>query len=870
MRKKAFLLTVILVMGLRAGDRVFTLENSRVKLEVLFHKGLLVRETLYDKNSGSKISTSGGFALDVMWTGWRPPSMSNNSENPVIFTEKDFVLERSQKRVSSRTKKLVLFLTAEDKDNPIKVVLEYSLKKGDFFIRRRLGVFDPVFGLHFLRRFLVYKTEIRVPGTVVKIGGYGQPVAVKMQKAGSFWGLEYPAGENRIEGDKLTLYHYVGEKITSSILWSEPAVWSITPDGRVKYWFFRYLNRIRVAPLRPYLLYNTWYDLRAPEMVDSPKNVLNEKNVRRIIELFREKMTKPFGITLDAFVLDDGWDDYRSDWRLSRKRFPGGLKSISALLSKTGTRLGMWFGPIGGYSHRDWRVSWMKAHGYETVGDQLCLGGKHYGELFRKRVLEFIHLYGVGYYKWDGFQFSCSEPDHGHPVGIYSRRAILGRLIEIVKEVRKRNPDIFLNITSGTWLSPWWLLYANTIWMQGYDYGYAAVPSISKRDRAMTYRDYVLYDDFRKKDFWFPIANLMTHGIIKGHLQKLGGEKEPIDKFTDNAVLYFARGISMYELYISPDLLTPQEWEAIAKSVKWAKDRFDVLTHHSEMIGGDPGKGVAYGYVHLKNRRGIIALRNPDIRPQSIAIKLDPEAGISREAKGLVLERVYPDRWISPELYSAGDTVNISLYGYETAVYEIYPLEKAKIPLLADAEFTLKKMGERTLGVEVYRTGDRFSILNPDMVASMSMGSRKLSPRNLPVLHRKGAEVHWHLFKEKKGFTVKINLGKSTVGGIVAVLVKSRGKPLPSVGFLLDGKIVKAQAVKQKNSWAWYRLSLSKGKHRVTVRYEDRAEISPWLIYYEKTAPLRITLKTSYPVKLRPMLPRPYPSGVSPHFVKLR
>ena len=69
----------------------------------------------------------------------------------------------------------------------------------------------------------------------------------------------------------------------------------------------------------------------------------------------------------------------------------------------------------------------------------------------------------------------------------------------------------------------------------------------------------------------------MTHGIIKGDLQKLGGESEPLDKFTDNAVLYFARGVAMWELYVSPDLLSEGEWAAIVEGGAWARDRFDTL-----------------------------------------------------------------------------------------------------------------------------------------------------------------------------------------------------------------------------------------------------------------------------------------------------
>jgi hypothetical protein len=288
-------------------------------------------------------------------------------------------------------------------------------------------------------------------------------------------------------------------------------------------------------------------------------------------------------------------------------------------------------------------------------------------------------------------------------------------VVDLCRAVRAENPGIFLNITSGTWLSPWWMKYANMIWMQGRDYGYANVPSISKRDAAITYRDVVLYENYGVNDSWFPISNLMTHGIIKGHLQKLGGEAEPLDKFTDNAILYFARGVTMWELYISPNLLTDEEWNAMAKSIGWAKDRFEILKS-TEMIGGDPGNKEAYGYVHFFKDRGIIAVRNPFIQPRILKVKLDPAYGLCPKASSLVLERVYPFRRVSPHLYAAGAALDLPLQGYETGIYEIYPLEKAIEPLLAGVTFDVVKEKGKDYVLEVRNRNRQVRLLNPGTV----------------------------------------------------------------------------------------------------------------------------------------------------------
>src|SRR5699024_9877109 len=135
----------------------------------------------------------------------------------------------------------------------------------------------------------------------------------------------------------------------------------------IRQWFMKYVEAMRAQPVRPYLLYNSWYDLRHPEIVQNKKYVMNQKNSLRIIRLFRHHLTQKYGIKLDAFVLDDGWDTYKSNWKISKKRFPHGLHPLVEQLNKTNTDLGIWIGPIGGYSNRDVRVNWMKNHGYETI-----------------------------------------------------------------------------------------------------------------------------------------------------------------------------------------------------------------------------------------------------------------------------------------------------------------------------------------------------------------------------------------------------------------------------------------------------------------------------------------------------------------------
>lgn len=878
--------------------QVFWLSNDRVHCAVTVANGVLMGDTLsalpeWLSKYGSQacdVNTDADFALDVMWAGWTAPGKENNADNPVSLTKKDFGLAQHVFKTSPDGA-VTLELLLKREGIPLEVRLTYRVLPDTFFMQRQLAVRDVEFGFHFLRWIWPRRSSLSGMTSILKTGGFGQPVALLFGDGGAFFGLEYPTSENVLQRSasgslELKCGQVMGEKIGSSWVESEWVVEGLSPNSQVKQWFWKYLDKIRAAPLEPYLLYNSWYDLRAPVMVQDPLRSLTEANILRTIASFRRRMVEQRRLKLDAFVLDDGWDVYQSDWVLNPEQFPNGLAPVATALHHMGSRLGIWIGPTGGYSHRDWRIDWMKANGYEMVGDQLCVAGKKYRALLKERVIDLVRNHGVRYFKWDGIQFSCSELDHGHLPDVYSRRAVMESVIDLCHTARAENPDVFLNITSGTWLSPWWLKYANTIWMQGSDYGYANVPSISQRDRAMTYRDTILYDGLLEKKFWFPIANLMTHGIIKGHLQMLGGEAEPLDKFTDNALLYFARGISMAELYISPDVLSDAEWDALAMSIRWAENRFPVLDS-TEMVGGNPEERNPYGFVHFEGNHGIIAARNPFMEPKVLKVGLGPCMGVDPSATDLVVDRVYPVRHILPELVSAGANLEIPLEGYETAVYELYPLEEAAEPLFAGVTFEGAPAGQNEYHLRVLKSFGQARLLNPEKVSSLVYNGERIDPpgstiqivelqepvNRISIQNSTGEGQFWS--------DIRFRLHAPTKQDTFCFLLESSGAAVdgedPAVVMSLDGRQVGVNKESQKGRWTWIKRDIPLGSHLIRIQIfppegQTRwtGSASAWLVLtLEPDAKdVFMTLKHKWPPP-RPMPPRPYPPGQVRRTIKL-
>ena len=356
-------------------------------------------------------------------------------------------------------------------DTGLEVTAAYELNPSDFYSRQSLQLRITGKGTLFLHA--VWPHVNHWAPAQFWTGGIGQPLL----SDDVFAGLEYPSSLNTAQTGEVKLGSIVGLNIPPEGFTSEPVVLGVSSAGSVQAAFAQYVRRIRMAPPRLFILYNTWYDLQGRTMT-------SQKVLERI-PVLEESLLRKYSLKLDSFVLDDSWDDKQDLWRVDAQRFPGGLKDIVAALDGLHSRLGIWFGPLGGYGDdRNLRIESAKRLGMEINSNQeyLCLAGKNYGAYLKDSMLRLIRDYGVNYFKLDGIPFACSEPDHGHPVGIYSREAHVRSVIGLVKSVHAANTQAFIGLATGPWLSPWWLRYADTVDYGGEDYAYLdSVPSFSAR-----------------------------------------------------------------------------------------------------------------------------------------------------------------------------------------------------------------------------------------------------------------------------------------------------------------------------------------------------------------------------------------------------
>lgn len=237
-------------------------------------------------------------------------------------------------------------------------------------------------------------------------------------------------------------------------------------------------------------------------------------------------------------------------------------------------------------------------------------------------------------------QASAIGPDEGTR-GEENAEAI----ISIERAVRQKRPDIFLNTTVGTWASPFWFHFTDAVWRQEGDYGEAGDQG-TDRERWITYRDRLVYQNFIQRSPVCPINTLMTHGFI---LSRWGAVSKNMDY--DGIVremrCAFACGSGMVELYNDYKLMDEIKdnqgnagalWKDLAECIKWQQEQADVLPD-AHWVGGNPWDGKkanVYGWAAWNGKKSVLTLRNPSASAQTFTTTLREALDIPAYVRGKI------------------------------------------------------------------------------------------------------------------------------------------------------------------------------------------------------------------------------------------
>lgn len=401
--------------------------------------------------------------------------------------------------------------------------------------------------------------------------------------------------------------------LQSGKTWNVSAVVGIVAPGQQRRSFLAYSERERAVPWRPYPLYNSWYELGIDRNnAYDPANNMKASECLKVVKEWKSKLYDQYNVAPEVFVWDDGWDNYK-DWGF-HSNFPNGFKDLAAVTNQMDAHQGAWLGPVGGYG-----VSGDKRRSNWTSKGGMNLSNPAYYECFLNAVTNLVNNHDVRFFKFDGISTISNATG---PDGEEDAEGI----INIEREARKIKEDLFINTTVGTWASPFWYRFTDATWRQEQDYGEIGNGS-TDREKWITYRDRLVYQNYVQNSPLCPINTLMTHGVI---VTKYG---DVATNFDYAGVLReircaFACGSGMVELYCDKDKLNSIEngalWGDIADCIKWQKENADVLPD-VHWVGGNPWDGSqnnVYGWASWNGQKATLALRNPSTSQKTFTFTL--------------------------------------------------------------------------------------------------------------------------------------------------------------------------------------------------------------------------------------------------------
>ncbi len=577
----------------RIEGNVVTLGNESISARwEITSTGLRLLELRDPRGTGSLAAGTAAFTLALDDDTLLDSSRMELREGPRLETLRG---DPGAARLSDRLPGKQIVAMLRDREGRVEAGWKGILREGSHYIREEVTLWALGGKLPLGEATLV---DLPLEGASVAGTVRGSPAILPPW----FFALEHPLSSSRAGRGRVRCLLERNLPLQAGRTLALSSVKGIARPGQLRRDFLRYLERERAHPYRPFLHYNSWYDLGYFTPFD-------EAAALEVIRAFGTELHRRRGVVLDSFLFDDGWDDHRL-WGFNAG-FPRGFLPLRRAAERYGAEPGVWLSPWGGYGKpREERLKFGREQGFETNADGFALSGPVYYKRFRDVCLEMIRAYGVNQFKIDGTgDASTSFP--GSEFGSDFEAAI-----QLISDLRGVEGNLFINLTTGTYPSPFWLRYADSIWRGGDDHAFAGVGS--RRQRWITYRDADTFQNVVLRGPLYPLNSLMLHGMIYArHARDLNSD--PGGDFISEIRSYFGTGTQLQEMYITPSLLTKREWDVLAEAARWSRSRAGVLVD-SHWVGGDPARLEPYGWASWTPARGILTLRNPGDQARSLEL----------------------------------------------------------------------------------------------------------------------------------------------------------------------------------------------------------------------------------------------------------
>ncbi|MEO6839020.1 MAG: hypothetical protein ABI261_08425, partial [Ginsengibacter sp.] len=310
-----------------------SLENSAVKIVFQIKENQIHPVSFTDK--------SNHHTLNLLSLNWFELTIHNGgiiSNQNFHLLDKPFIksipLQKKSARYSDHLSGKMIEATFINQSSGLTIDWEASLSDGGNYIKQK-------WAFHTKDSLSIVKyAMLEVPAaSIIQEGTVDGSPLVGQQM---FFALEHPMSQNEINEKNAKSYLPRQESLQPSDSMVITTIFGATPKGQLRRGFLYYVERERAHPYRPFLHYNSWYDL---SWIDRK---MEESSCLDRIKMFGDSLIKKRNVKMKAFLFDDGWDNNASLWQVSKK-FPDGFANMKKEAESYGAELGLWLSPWGGY-----------------------------------------------------------------------------------------------------------------------------------------------------------------------------------------------------------------------------------------------------------------------------------------------------------------------------------------------------------------------------------------------------------------------------------------------------------------------------------------------------------------------------------------
>lgn len=642
---------------------MFRLESKILQREFVVHENTLYASQIRNVLSGRDFVPDGN-SVEFLFHFTDGSEFSSKGLNVVDSKQEDGKL--SFKFEETQGIEVTMTFWAGEDGNTLKKQIAFnqnSDKTIDYILLEHIGITNS-------KAHFSVPTDVEGPELNGVHFSLGQPFYIDTL----FFGCEFPATQNIILYGIGQVKYFIGKKINGEYKCPVTVVGGAKSDllVDVQKSFYNYIESI-ATPGGLRIQYNSWYDFMKE---------IDADNIEKSFFEIEKGLTSNGIAPLDAYVVDDGWVDYKSGFWSFNKKFPNQLYDISQITAKLDSHFGLWLGPRGGYGFPDKFAKKMEKLGkgsFNSEAKDVCVADKTYIKNVTDFILKSTKEFDIDYWKFDGFCLApCKNPNHNHPVGgendMYFITDMWECWIDVFKKIRelrtKAGKGLWINMTCYVNPSPWWLQYVNSIWVQNSaDIGFADnLEDQAQVDREITFRDARYFNLLNTRAIQMPLNRIYNHEPIYGTYAKVDYTDEEFEKY-----LYFdaCRGQALNELHLSYTMMNKSKWRSLAKVIEWQKSNYDILKN-AMFIGGNPEENNVYGYFAWnENGDGIIALRNPTDEKAPLTLTLNKLMGCPEDLKDVQRYNVYNlSNKESYDSFSYGDKIDLTLQPFEVKIFQ--------------------------------------------------------------------------------------------------------------------------------------------------------------------------------------------------------